>query len=61
MAGRHQIEILTVIHSPTPLLLDPAFALAAAYVESVKISDAGRLNCSVPPLNGSGVAIRIYW
>lgn len=31
-----EIEILTVIHPATPLLLDPAFALAAAYVESME-------------------------
>src|SRR5688500_6763123 len=31
-----EVEILTVIHPGTPLLVDPAFALAAAYVEATQ-------------------------
>ena len=30
------VEILTVIHSGTPLLVDPAFVLAAAYVQTTQ-------------------------
>jgi nucleotide-binding universal stress UspA family protein len=29
-----EVEVLTVVHSGTPLLLDPAFVIAAAYVET---------------------------
>ena len=31
-----EVEVLTVVHSATPLLVDPAFALAAAYVETMQ-------------------------
>ena len=31
-----EVEILTVVHSTTPLLLDPAFVMAAAYVETTQ-------------------------
>ena len=30
------VEVLTVVHSTTPLLLDPAFVMAAAYVQSTQ-------------------------
>jgi nucleotide-binding universal stress UspA family protein len=29
-----EVEILTVVHATTPLLLDPAFVMAAAYVDT---------------------------
>jgi len=29
-----EVEVLTIVHSTTPLLLDPAFVMAAAYVET---------------------------
>lgn len=32
--GGTEVEVLTVVHSTTPLVLDPAFVMAAAYVES---------------------------
>jgi nucleotide-binding universal stress UspA family protein len=31
-----EIEVLTVVHSSTPLLLDPAFAIAAAHVDATR-------------------------
>jgi nucleotide-binding universal stress UspA family protein len=31
-----EVEILTVVHSTTPLFLDPAFVMAAAYVQSTQ-------------------------
>jgi nucleotide-binding universal stress UspA family protein len=31
-----EVEVLTVVHSSTPLLLDPAFLMAAAYVETTQ-------------------------
>ncbi len=31
-----EVEVLTIVHSTTPLLLDPAFVLAAAYVETTQ-------------------------
>ena len=31
-----EVEILTVIHSGTPLLVDPAFVLAAAYAQTTQ-------------------------
>ena len=31
-----EVEVLTVVHAATPLPLDPAFALAAAYVETMQ-------------------------
>jgi len=31
-----EVEVLTVVHSGTPLLLDPAFVMAAAYVETTQ-------------------------
>jgi nucleotide-binding universal stress UspA family protein len=31
-----EVEILTIIHSTTPLLLDPAFVMAAVYVETTQ-------------------------
>ena len=31
-----EVEILTVIHSGTPLSVDPAFVLAAAYVQTTQ-------------------------
>ena len=31
-----ELEVLTVVHSTTPLLLDPAFVMAAAYVENTQ-------------------------
>jgi nucleotide-binding universal stress UspA family protein len=31
-----EVEILTIIHSTTPLLLDPAFVMAALYVETTQ-------------------------
>ena len=31
-----EVEILTVIHAGTPLLVDPAFVLAAAYVQTTQ-------------------------
>src|SRR5688500_18784725 len=30
------IQVLTVVHSKLPLLLDPAFVIAAAYVETTQ-------------------------
>ena len=31
-----EVEVLTIVHSTTPLLLDPAFVMAAAYVETTQ-------------------------
>jgi nucleotide-binding universal stress UspA family protein len=31
-----KVEVLTVVHSATPLILDPAFVIAAAYVETTQ-------------------------
>jgi nucleotide-binding universal stress UspA family protein len=31
-----EVEVLTIVHSTRPLLLDPAFVMAAAYVESTQ-------------------------
>jgi nucleotide-binding universal stress UspA family protein len=31
-----EVAVLTVVHSATPLMVDPAFALAAAYVETMQ-------------------------
>ena len=31
-----EVEVLTVVHSTTPLFLDPAFVMAAAYVETTQ-------------------------
>ena len=31
-----EMEVFTVVHSATPLMVDPAFALAAAYVETIQ-------------------------
>ena len=31
-----EVEVLTIVHSTTPLLLDPAFVIAAAYVDSTQ-------------------------
>ena len=31
-----EIEVLTVVHATTPLLLDPAFVMAAAYVDTTQ-------------------------
>ena len=31
-----EVEILTIVHSTTPLLLDPAFVIAAAYVDTTQ-------------------------
>src|SRR5687768_6481801 len=31
-----EVEILTVVHPTTPLFIDPAFVMAAAYVESTQ-------------------------
>jgi nucleotide-binding universal stress UspA family protein len=41
VASRHwppgtEVQVLTVVHSGTPLLLDPAFVMAAAYVETTQ-------------------------
>jgi len=55
-----QVEGLTVVHSATPLLLDPAFVIAAAYVDSTRelwrlapqllAAAAGRLRRAHPDL-----------
>jgi nucleotide-binding universal stress UspA family protein len=31
-----EVEVLTIVHPTTPLLLDPAFVMAAAYVETTQ-------------------------
>ena len=31
-----EVEVLTIVHSTMPLLLDPAFVMAAAYVETTQ-------------------------
>jgi nucleotide-binding universal stress UspA family protein len=31
-----EVEVLTVVHSTTPLLLDPAFVIAAVYVDTMQ-------------------------
>ena len=41
VAGREwpagsEVEVLTIVHARTPLLPDPAFALAAVYVETMR-------------------------
>ena len=36
-----EIEVLTIVHSTTPLLLDPAFVLAAAHADTTQVLRKG--------------------
>lgn len=46
-----EVEILTIVHSTTPLLLDPAFVMAAAHVETTQ-----QLRRLAPALLGAAAA-----
>jgi nucleotide-binding universal stress UspA family protein len=67
VASRHwppgaEVEVLTVVHSTTPLLLDPAFVMAAVYVEStqeIRRLAPGLLGASAARLGRNPADLRI--
>ncbi len=49
-----EVKVLTVVHSATPLLVDPAFALAATYIETIQ-----ELRERAPELLAAAAAARL--